>query len=275
MDRHLALDTAAFVVDDPPLPGVPRIAVVVSLWFPGLEGETYDLMTQLTVGGFDAVRAAGGFPVLVDSSADHPADASAVIENCDGVMFLGGADLDPALYGVVGPVPNSYGVHRPSDLFGIALVRAALAADRPILAICRGAQLVNVASGGTLIPDIADYARHRGGPGRERFVGETVSLVDGSRIRGLLGRDRVDVLSAHHQAVNRLGDGLVVSAVAEDGIVEAFEHLEKRWVVALQWHPEHVDADHADRSRIVGALVAASTTSRQDKRLQREAGQDN
>lgn len=112
--------------------------------------------------------------------------------------------------------------------------------------------------GGTLVPDITDFKLHRGGPDESRFVSETVTLLDGSRLRELLGRERVVVRSAHHQAVDRLGGGLVVSAFADDGVIEATQHAEKRWVTAVQWHPEEMDADVSDRSRLFEAFVAAS-----------------
>lgn len=258
MDGHLTLDPAGFVVDGPVAAGAPRIAVVVSLWFPGLAGESFEIMTQLTTTAFAAVRSAGGWPVLIDSSAERKVDAAVAVTDCDGVLLLGGGDVDPSLYGLEGPVPHSYGVHRAADDYCIEFVRAALDADRAVLAICRGSQILNVACGGTLVPDITDFKLHRGGPDESRFVSETVTLLDGSRLRELLGRERVVVRSAHHQAVDRLGGGLVVSAFADDGVIEATQHAEKRWVTAVQWHPEEMDADVSDRSRLFEAFVAAS-----------------
>ncbi|MET8427642.1 gamma-glutamyl-gamma-aminobutyrate hydrolase family protein [Nocardia sp. NPDC004860] len=254
MEERLAVDPTGFVFDQPEPWGVPRIAVVASLWFPGMSGQTRELMTQLTATAFQAVRDAGGWPTLVDSSAPR-AEADTVVGAADGMLFLGGGDVDARLYGVEGPVPNSYGVDRAADDYCLDLLGCALAADQPVLAICRGSQLLNVVCGGSLIPDIEDFAPHRGRPGASLFVDETIELVEGSRIRDILKRDLVTVRSAHHQAVDRLGEGLMAAAVAADGVVEATEHIGKRWVLGLQWHPEEIDGDADDRSRIFGAFV--------------------
>lgn len=236
-------------------PHAPVIAVVVSLWFPGMTAANRDLMTALTATAFAAVRRAGGNPVLVDSSAPEPPDPAAVLAEHDGFLFLGGSDVDPALYGVDGPVPNLYGVYRPADDLCLALLRRAIDADRPTLAICRGSQLLAVASGGTLVPDLGTDSGHRGAPGEPLFVDEPVTLVPGTLIHRILGRSRVLVRSGHHQAVDHPG-GLLVAARAADGVVEATQHADRDFVVGLQWHPEEPDADPVDRERIFGAFVA-------------------
>lgn len=236
-------------------PDAPAIAVVVSLWFPGMDAGNRDRMAELTATAFDAVRRAGGRPVLVDSSATDPADPADVLTAHDGFLFLGGSDVDPTLYGVEGPVPNLYGVYRPADDLCLALLRRVIDADRPTLAVCRGSQLLAVVAGGTLVPDLPAGSGHRGGPGGPLFVDETVELVPGSLIHTILDRRRVDVRSGHHQAVDDPGEGMVVAARAADGVVEATQHRDRDFVLGLQWHPEEASADPDDRARIVGALV--------------------
>ncbi|MCG2623263.1 gamma-glutamyl-gamma-aminobutyrate hydrolase family protein [Arthrobacter sp. I2-34] len=240
----------------------PRIAVVVSLTFPGMTAQTLELMERFTRTAIEALLAAGARAELVDSAADDLVPETE-LAGFDGVLFLGGGDVDGALYGHHGPVPNSYGVDRRADEYCLALIRGVLERDQPLLAICRGSQLLNVACGGTLIPDLDPWQLHRGGPGAPIFLDEEVSLVPGTRIAGILGRDRVTVRSGHHQAVGTVADALAVTAVAGDGVVEGTEHRENSWVVGVQWHPEDSHGSAADRALIFEAF-AARCARRQD-----------
>lgn len=233
----------------------PRIAVVVSLTFPGMTVPTQELMERFTRTAFEALLAAGARAELMDSAAGQLLPAQE-LAGYDGVLFLGGGDVDAALYGHRGPVPNSYGVDRRADEYCLELIRGVLERDQPLLAICRGSQLLNVACGGTLIPDLDPWQLHRGGPGAPIFLDEEVSLVPGSRIAGILGRGRVSVRSGHHQAVGTVAPALAVAAVAADGVVEGTEHREKSWVLGVQWHPEDSDGSAGDRALIFGAFVA-------------------
>ena len=234
----------------------PRIAVVVSLAFPGMTEQTQALMERFTRTALEALLAAGARAGLVDSAAEDLVP-EAELGGYDGVLFLGGGDVDGALYGHHGEVPNSYGVDRRADEYCLELIRGVLDRDQPLLAICRGSQLLNVACGGTLVPDLDPWHLHRGGPGRPIFLDEEVSLVPGSRIAAILGRERATVRSGHHQAVGTVAPALAVAAVADDGVVEATEHPEKSWVVGIQWHPEDSDGSGADRSLIFGAFTRA------------------
>ncbi|MEQ3549606.1 gamma-glutamyl-gamma-aminobutyrate hydrolase family protein [Pseudonocardia nematodicida] len=259
MERDVVVDPSGFEPESGEVPAdAPRIAVVVSLWFPGMTAESRDLMAELTATAFTAVRDGGGRPVLVDSSAAELPAPSDVVAAYDGLLFLGGGDVDPALYGVDGPVPGLYGVYRPADEFCLALLDAGIGEDRPTLAICRGSQLLAVASGGTLVGDLGPENPHRGRSGEPVFVDEEVALVPGSLIHAVLGRGRVPVRNGHHQAVDRPGHGLVVTARAADGVVEGTQRTDRRFVVGLQWHPEEPAADPGDRARIFGALVRAA-----------------
>lgn len=235
-------------------PDAPDIAVVVSLWFPGMGGESLELMTRFTQVAFDALREAGGRPHLIDSSADEFQDPK-TITDYDGVLFLGGGDVDARLYGFNDPVPNTYGMDRRADDYCIDLLTRSVDADMRVLAICRGSQLLNVAYGGTLIPDIEDYEIHRGGPGKPTFLDEPINLLPGSKVADIFQRDRITVRSGHHQAVADVAPVLRATAVADDGVVEGTEHPEKTWVVGVQWHPEDSHGDDDDRAVMFNAFV--------------------
>lgn len=234
----------------------PLIPVVGSMTFPGMDEAAAELTRVLAQIAFDEVRAAGGRPRLVDSATPARYSNDAVLNDAQGILFLGGGDVDGSCYGYEGPPPaNEYGVDRGADLFCIDLMREAVARDLPLLALCRGSQLFNVAFGGTLIPDIADWALHRGGPGQPLFVDEAVRLEPDSHIARILGRADVTVRNGHHQAVDRVGDALRATAHAHDGIVEGTQHRDASWALGVQWHPEEPLADLADRRAIFGALV--------------------
>ncbi|EMQ97889.1 gamma-glutamyl-gamma-aminobutyrate hydrolase family protein [Paeniglutamicibacter gangotriensis] len=242
-------------------PEAPLVAVVVSLTFPGMTGESYEIMRDFTRSAFDQLLENGARAILIDSSAASPHSAIAAGE-ADAVLFLGGGDVDGALYGLRGPIPKAYGVDRKADEFCIDMIHRTLGKDQPLLAICRGSQLFNVALGGTLVPDIVPSALHQGQAGQPMFLDESVTLAGGSKIRAILGSERVTVRSGHHQAVDKVAPGLVVSAVADDGIIEGVEHPGYTWAVAVQWHPEDRDGSDEDRRAIFGALVAQAVLRR-------------
>lgn len=232
----------------------PVVAVVVSLNFPDMTDEINELVIRFTRTALQALNAAGAQYVLVDSSAS-PLPSAALVTAADGVLFLGGGDVDPGLYGVTGPVKNMYGVDRAADEYCIDLIQRSVTADAPVLAICRGSQLLNFALGGTLIPDLDPWGLHRGGPGKPMFLDESVTLSSGSKLQNIFGKDRLTVRSGHHQAVGDVAQALRVAAVADDGIVEATEHCVASWVVGVQWHPEDTDGSASDRARLFGAFV--------------------
>jgi len=185
-----------------------------------------------------AVRRAGATPrpLALDES---PAE---VLHGVDGLLLTGGDDVDPALYGE-DPHPT-YDVSEPGrDTFEIDLVRRALAADLPVLAICRGLQVLNVALGGSLIQDIPSEpgpVLQHDATGPPTTLAHTVAVTPGSRVASLLGPDDTRAVnSRHHQAVRAVGQGLVVTATSPDGIVEAAEVPAARFCVGVQWHPEN------------------------------------
>ncbi|MBM7087093.1 gamma-glutamyl-gamma-aminobutyrate hydrolase family protein [Streptomyces sp. S12] len=236
--------------------GGPRVAVLVSLNFPDLTGPVAGLVRRFTRTTLTTVRELGAGYELFDTSDAGALPDPASVAGLDGVFLLGGGDVDGALYGHTGPVPNSYGVDPKADAYAIAAIRAAERAGRPVFGICRGSQLVNVAFGGTLVPDIEDYRLHRGGPGRPMFLDEQVTVLEGTRLAAMTGERRLTVRSGHHQAVDRPGDGLVVAARADDGVVEGVEHPDK-WIVGVQWHPEDPDGSDEHRVRLFDAFLTA------------------
>lgn len=242
----------------------PTIAVVVSLNFPDMTDEINELVIRFTSTALTTLTRAGARSILVDSSAAELPDP-AVVNSADGVLFLGGGDVDPGLYGVTGPVPHLYGVDRAADVYSIDLITDTIARDAPLFAICRGSQLLNFALGGTLIPDLDPWELHRGGPGKPMFLDEPVSLVEGAKIREVLGRDRILVRSGHHQAVGEVAPDLTATAVADDGIVEGTEHRTARWVVGVQWHPEDSDGSAEDREALFREFVRQVTISRAER----------
>jgi putative glutamine amidotransferase len=186
-----------------------------------------------------SVEQAGGIPVVLPPV--RPEDVPAILDRLDGVLLSGGVDVDPALYGQA-PHPKLGRVNRRRDDFELALTGEALRRDVPILAICRGHQVLNVATGGTLTQDIAstiEGAMQHEGKGPRSRHSHRVEVTAGSRLRRILGQGTLPVNSIHHQAVERLGEGLVASArCPDDGVVEGLEMPGRRFVVGVQWHPE-------------------------------------
>jgi gamma-glutamyl-gamma-aminobutyrate hydrolase PuuD len=196
-----------------------------------------------------AVQRAGGVAVLLP--ADHGEQAPAVLEGVHGLIVAGGSDVEPARYGAQRD-PKTGGAREERDEWELALVAAALERDLPLLGICRGMQVLNTALGGTLIqhlPDIVGTDMHApvvGAHGRHR-----VRLEPGSRLAGIVG-DQAEIATHHHQALDRLGAGLLACGWADDGVVEAVELPTQTWTFGVQWHPE-VFAGEA----LFAALVAA------------------
>jgi len=180
-----------------------------------------------------AVERAGGSPLLVPPGAD----IETTLDVVDGLVFSGGSDLDPELYGAEAHA-ETLGVIRERDDFELPLMRAALERDVPMLAICRGSQVLNVVRGGDIeqhVPDRIGSAVHREVPGV--FSVHDVEVTPGSRLASILG-DRHDVKSSHHQGFGRVGDGLTVTAQAPDGTIEGLEDQSRRFALGVLWHPE-------------------------------------
>jgi putative glutamine amidotransferase len=160
----------------------------------------------------------------------------------DGLLLIGGPDIDPDHYHQ-SPAAGLRKVTPARDTMELQVTRWALDAELPILAICRGIQVLNVAAGGTLWQDIAtqlpNAAKHDYHPNfPENYLAHTIKAVADSRMAGIVGEDDISVNSLHHQAIDKLGQGLRPTAFAPDGIIEAVEGTDARWVVGVQWHPE-------------------------------------
>ena len=201
----------------------------------------------------EGVTRAGGVATLLPPQPVDARIAARVVDGLDGLIITGGRDVDPAAYGH-DPHPSTDEPAPDRDTWEFALLRAALDSGTPVLGICRGAQVLNVALGGTLhqhLPDVVGHANHQ--RAKAVFSTSTVQTVSTSRLAGLIG-DSAQVQCYHHQGIDRLGDGLLVSATDGDGVVEAVEMPGHDFVVAVQWHPEETLGD----LRLFAGLVEAA-----------------
>ncbi|MFI2433325.1 gamma-glutamyl-gamma-aminobutyrate hydrolase family protein [Streptomyces sp. NPDC018693] len=198
----------------------------------------------------EAVWRAGGEPVSV-----HPADSDtgARLARFDGVLLPGGGDLAPHRYGATDTHASVYDVDEAQDAFDLAAARAALDLGLPLLAVCRGLQVVNVALGGTLEQDM-------GGPEHEhRHLVHPVTVHPGTLLEQALGAEKAEASCYHHQRVDRLGTGLTVTARAADDTVEGLElPAAQGWFTAVQWHPEDTAHEDPAQQRLFDALVRAA-----------------
>lgn len=196
----------------------------------------------------EAVWAAGGEPVVLHGPAADPlAELPARLAAFDGVLMPGGADVEPCRYGAE-PAPQTKDTVAFQDDLDLGVTRAVLDLDLPTLAICRGMQILNVALGGTLNQHITETD-----PLHHNAIHD-VDVITGTRLHSVVGTERIDVSSYHHQAIDRLAPGLTVSAVAADGVIEAVEH-ERADIVAVQWHPEDRHATSSSDAALFADLV--------------------
>jgi len=209
----------------------------------------------------DAVSRAGGVPVLLPPVSDDTDGSAEAVAALDGLVISGGADIDPAAYDQP-PHPATTGTRPGRDGWEMRLLEHALSRDLPVLGVCRGAQVLNVALGGSLhqhLPDVVGHESHR--PSPAVFGPTRVRLAEGSLAARILGGD-CKVPCYHHQALDRIAPALDVSGWSEDGTVEAVELPARRFVLGVQWHPEQDSGD----PRLFEALVAAAlrTASRSE-----------
>jgi putative glutamine amidotransferase len=202
----------------------------------------------------DAVRAGGGMPVLLTPGEERPAE---LLERLDGLVFSGGGDLDPAHFGGDAH-PSSYFICEERDAFELQLMRAALERETPVLAICRGSQVLNVSLGGSLHAHLEDVVGdgilHR--ESQTCHCYHSVKLDPGSRLAAAMeATGFAEVASWHHQAVDRLGAGLRAVAWAPDGTVEGLELAEAPQLLAVQWHPELQIEPGSPQRRLFQAIV--------------------
>ncbi len=210
----------------------------------------------------DAVLAAGGLPMVLPLTDDEPA-LVALLERADGLLLTGGGDMDPALFDGDAANPTLKSISRLRDRMELFLTRRLLdEGRRPVLGICRGCQVMNVAAGGTLVLDvpteIGDAVNH-GDPRHSELVHD-VSIEAGTRLHALAGAMTIGVNSSHHQAVKNVAPCLRVSARSvHDGVVEAVELDGKPFFLGVQWHPERLHERHAPSAALFRALVTAAS----------------
>jgi putative glutamine amidotransferase len=219
-------------------------------------GRTDDDRFTLPGEYVDAVRRAGGVPLLITPGESH---WLAALELVDAFILTGGGDIDPGRYDGRRHETN-YGVDQERDILELAVARHLIDSGLPTLGICRGAQILNIVEGGTLIehiPDeVGDAVLHRAPP-REP-VGHKIQLKPGSRLMRILEREEVEVTSWHHQAPRRVANSFEIVATAADGIVEAIEMPDHPWLIAVQWHPELTAASDPLQQKLFDAIVEAA-----------------
>ncbi len=212
---------------------------------------------SMPCGSVDGVRAAGATPLVLPPGEPQPEH---LLDLLDGLILAGGGDIAPAAYGGE-PHETIYSVSEERDQFEFTLARAILTrSDVPLLCICRGMQVLNVVCGGTLhahVPErFGDRVAHRLPP---RLTSRhPVRLAPDTRLARILDATSIDACSWHHQALDRIGDGLRCVAWAEDGVIEAVEHTMHPWCIGVQWHPE-MQLDEQPQRDLFAALVAAAT----------------
>lgn len=225
-------------------------------------GRNDNRQYHLYVSYLEAVRAAGGVPVLLTPGETQ---LTVLLERMDGLIFTGGGDLNPALYGDLSH-PTIYSLDDERDRFDLALARAALASTMPLLGICRGLQTLNLASGGgpliLHVPDQFDgTVQHRQEPPdltqRARPVNHWVEVSPKSRLAAIVAAAKIPVVSWHHQAIPSVPPGWQLCGWAADGLIEAIEHQHHPWAMAVQWHPE-MSVHDGYQLKIFQALVAAA-----------------
>ncbi len=210
-----------------------------------------------------AVIAGGGAPVILPPYLEPPL-LRAAFDGIDGLILSGGGDIHPSAFGERDS-GLLWRVDQKRDRTELSLARWALAENLPVLAICRGIQALNVADGGTLIQDIpthvTDALSHSCVAGRPLpKIAHTVDVKPGTRLAALIGSGRVDVNSAHHQAVETVGDDLLVTARAPDGVVEGLEASDHPFCIGVQWHPEVMIEVAPRMRRLFEGLVEAART---------------
>ena len=213
----------------------------------------------------DAVLRAGGEPLTLTPREIRHDQAVALLSKFQALVLMGGADIEPNLYGQHRQ-SSVYGVNHEQDHFEMALVHAAIELKLPTLAVCRGIQLVNVALGGTLIQHIGDVVssvEHAPGrfPAGQDYVLHDVEVTPRTKLSKALGATKVHVASFHHQGIDAVGQGLKVVARSSDGLVEGLEHSGTgQWLIGVQWHPEDTASTDPHQQNLYDALIKQSKT---------------
>ena len=213
----------------------------------------------------EAVRRAGGIPLLIPPGETCLED---LLQGLDGLILSGGGDIDPAHYGSAGH-PTVYMVDAERDTTDLELARRVVLGRAPILCICRGQQLLNVAMGGTLVEHLPDELsgelQHRDEP--DKPTAHTLRVLPDTHLAHLIGDGEMHGVSWHHQAIRTLAPGLTVTARAADGTIEGVESKDHPWLIAVQWHPEMSAANDPRQQRLFDEFITAAQHAR-DQRAQ-------
>lgn len=236
----------------------PIIGVTPSVGKNSLGVRTYSLAADYT----QAIERAGGIPMILPP---HVKNVDGLLDALDGIVFSGGGDIDAKLFNQENHESVS-GPDEERDSFEIKLMQAAFERDMPILAICRGLQVMNVARGGDLIQDIPSQVEtemkhnQRAEGSGEHDIFQTANVVGNNPVSAALGEGTANINSFHHQSVGKVADGLEVVATADDGVIEAMYAPGQSYTVGTQWHPERLAAEHAEQQTLFNQLLDAAKT---------------
>lgn len=222
----------------------------------GIPQPGHDLFRQYMKSKYAASLRRAGAKVMWIELEDLE-KATGKLLACDGLLLTGGGDIEPALYGQERH-PKCGEPNPRRDEYEWAMLKAFLPTGKPVLGICRGVQMMNTVTGGTLLQDISGNCQcsHSDFPNRGRGVHQ-VSVLPGSLLARIMGPEPASVNSMHHQAADRLGEGMTVSARSEDGFIEAIELEGHPFCLGVQWHPEHMSRRHPRQQGLFDAFVAA------------------
>lgn len=236
--------------------GTPVIGITAStLVLAGMRGVSRFALSNYYV---RCVTEAGGLPIILPNVT--PDTGVSYLSRLDGLVMSGGLDVDPIFYDQE-PMPDLGQVDQVRDAFELELVKGAKEQGIPLLTICRGTQVMNVAFGGTLLQHIPGQVegalKHEQDAIRRDALAHTVDIVPGTKLHELAGTDKMRVNTFHHQACEEVADGFIVSARAMDGVIEAIEDPDHPFCVGVQWHPERRPMDELTRSLFSGLVVAS------------------
>lgn len=238
----------------------PRVLISGSFNSASASEQLNDALQGLADNVLSSFKSVGIDGELVNAASPEGKKADVLLSSFEGLVILGGGDIDPEFYSEGCESTCTYGVNPVADQFEIELVQAAIHLKKPVLGICRGMQVINVALGGTLYEHIGDDTIHKIKGSSTEMNQHEVFISEGSLLHDIYNRTNMTIRSAHHQAVKELGKGLVISATADDGIVEAIESHDD-WCLGVQWHPEDALADKEQIQTLMSQFARACSNT--------------